>query len=66
MAEKTFGNLFFVALAIVFVPMFLAFRYFENQGVMEALGLWNTFLMAMVLSIVPAVLICIAVLYRRK
>lgn len=66
MSNRTFGNQFFFTLAIVFVPVFLAFRYFESINVMENLGIMNTIMMALVLSAIPAILICIAWRYLKK
>ncbi|HAJ76818.1 MAG TPA: hypothetical protein DCM64_10225 [Gammaproteobacteria bacterium] len=59
MAKKdpTFGSLFFLNLAIVFMPVFLAFRYFESINIMEDIGIGNTITMALVLSSIPAILI---------
>ncbi len=61
MAKKdpTFGSLFFLNLAIIFMPVFLAFRYFESTGSMPNLGLGNTIGTALVLSAIPAILIAI-------
>ena len=42
MSKQTFGNQFFFIWAIVFVPVFLSFRYFESAGFMPDLGIWNT------------------------
>jgi hypothetical protein len=59
MSNRTFGNQFFFTLAVVFVPVFLAFRYFESIGSMPSLGLGNTIATALVLSAIPAILIAI-------
>ncbi len=66
MNKRSFGNQFFLTLAFVFVPVFLAFRYFESRQVMESLGIWNTFITALVLSAVPAMIICIGWRYLKK
>lgn len=66
MSKRTFGNQFFVILAIVFVPVFFAFRYFESKNIMDNLGVWNTFITALVLSAIPAFLICMAWRYLKK
>ena len=66
MNRRSFGNQFFFTLAIVFVPVFLAFRYFESTGVMDNLGVWNTIMTALVLSSIPAIIICMAWRYLRK
>jgi len=55
--NPTFGTLFFRNLAIVFMPVFLAFRYFESISIMEDIGVGNTITMALVLSAIPAILI---------
>ncbi|MBQ13226.1 MAG: hypothetical protein CMQ17_02350 [Gammaproteobacteria bacterium] len=55
--DPTFGTQFFRTLAIIFVPVFLAFRYFESINVMENIGIGNTITMALVLSSIPAILI---------
>ena len=59
MSKRTFGNQFFRTLAIVFIPVFLAFRYFESIEAMPNLGLCNTIATALVLSAIPAILIAI-------
>jgi hypothetical protein len=66
MSKPTFGNQFFLTLALVFVPVFLAFRYFERQQIMDNLGIWNTIITALVLSAVPAIIICIGWRYLKK
>lgn len=66
MSNRTFGNQFFLTLAVVFVPVFLAFRYFESINVIENLGIMNTIMMALILSAIPAILICIAWRYLKK
>ncbi len=55
--DPTFGTQFFRTLAIIFVPVILAFRYFESINVMENIGIGNTITMALVLSSIPAILI---------
>jgi len=66
MSKRTFGNQFFLTLAVVFVPMFAAFRYLESKQVIDSFGVWNTFLTALVLSIIPAMLICMGWRYLKK
>jgi len=66
MSKRTFGNQFFLTLAVVFVPMFTAFRYLESKHVIDSFGVWNTFLTALVLSVIPAILICMAWRYLKK
>jgi len=66
MGKPTFGNQFFFALVVVFVPVFSAFRYFESINVMDRLGIWNTIVTALVLSVIPAILICIGWRYLKK
>ncbi|MAF83566.1 MAG: hypothetical protein QGG54_09215 [Gammaproteobacteria bacterium] len=66
MSKQTFGNQFFFVWAIVFVPVFLAFRYFESKHIMDNLGVWNTIVTALVLSAIPAILICIGLRYLKK
>jgi len=66
MSKSTFGNQFFLTLALVFVPVFLAFRYFEREQIMDNLGIWNTIITALVLSAVPAIIICIGWRYLKK
>ena len=66
MSKRTFGNQFFLTLAFVFVPVFLAFRYFESQHIMDSLGVWNTIITALVLSAIPAMIICIGWRYLKK
>ena len=59
MSKRTFGNQFFLTLAIVFIPVFIAFRYFESIEAMPSLGLGNTIATALILSAIPAILIAI-------
>ena len=66
MSKQTFGNQFFFIWAIVFVPVFLSFRYFESAGFMLDLGIWNTIIFALVLSAIPAIVICIGLRYLKK
>jgi len=66
MKNWSFGNQFFFVWAIVFVPAFTAFRYFENTNVIQSVGFWNTVIMALVLSAIPAILICIALRNRKN
>ena len=66
MSKRTFGNQFFFTLAIVFVPVFLVFRYLESKNAMDSLGVWNTAMTALILSAIPAILICIAWRYLKK
>jgi len=60
MKNQSFGNQFFLVWAIVFVPAFTAFRYFESTNAIQSVGFWNTVIMALVLSAIPAIIICIA------
>lgn len=66
MSKKSFGNQFFFTLAVVFLPVFFAFRYFESEGMMPSLGVGNTIITALVLSAIPAILICIFWRYLKK
>jgi hypothetical protein len=66
MSKRTFGNQFFFTLAMVFVPVFLIFRYFESTNAIDSFGVWNTAMTALVLSAIPAILICIAWRYLKK
>jgi len=66
MSRRTFGNQFFLILAIVFVPVFFAFRYFESIDIMDSFGVWNTIVTALILSAIPAILICIGWRYLKK
>jgi hypothetical protein len=66
MSQRTFASQLFLTWAIVGVPVFLAFRYFESQKIMEDLGVGNTIIMAVVLSSIPAIIICMAWRYLRK
>ena len=66
MKKQTFGNQFFLILAVIFVPVFLVFRYFESKNVMDSLGILNTIITALVLSAVPAMIICIGWRYLKK
>jgi len=66
MKKPTFGNQYFFTLAIVFVPVFLIFRYFESRSLMDNLGIWNTMVTALVLSAVPAMIICLWWRYLKK
>ena len=65
MKNWSFGNHFFFVLALVFVPVFAAFRYFESRHIIASLGFWNTVITALILSSIPAILICIAWRYRK-
>ena len=42
MSKQTFNNRFLITLAVVFVPVFAAFRYFESTHAIESFGVWNT------------------------
>jgi hypothetical protein len=66
MSQRPFASQFFLTWATVVVPVFLAFRYFERQKIMEDLGVGNTIMMALVLSSIPAIIICMAWRYLRK
>jgi hypothetical protein len=66
MSKSTFGNQYFLTLAVVFVPVFFAFRYFEREQIMDDLGIWNTIITALVLSAIPAIIICIGWRYLKK
>jgi hypothetical protein len=66
MSQRTFASQLILTWAIVGVPVFLAFRYFESQKIMEDLGVGNTIIMAVVLSSIPAIIICMAWRYLRK
>jgi len=66
MSKRTFGNQFFFTLAMVFVPVFLIFRYLESTNSIDSFGVWNTAMTALVLSAIPAILICIAWRYLKK
>jgi len=66
MSQRTFASQLILTWAIVGVPVFLAFRYFERQKIMEDLGVGNTIIMAVVLSSIPAIIICMAWRYLRK
>lgn len=66
MSKRSFGNQFFLTLAIVFVPMFAAFRYLESTNAIDSFGFWNTVVTALVLSIIPAILICMAWRHLRR
>jgi hypothetical protein len=66
MSQPTFASHFFLTWAIVVIPVFLAFRYFESQKIMEDLGVGNTIIMALVLSSIPAIIICMAWRYLRE
>jgi hypothetical protein len=66
MSKQTFGNRFLITLAVVFVPVFAIFRYFESTHVIESYGIWNTFITALVLSVIPAILIYMAWRYLKK
>jgi hypothetical protein len=65
MKNWSFGNQFFFVLAIVFVLEFTTFRYLENTNVIQSVGFWSTVTMALVLSAIPSILICIALRYRK-
>ena len=66
MNKRTLRNPFAVTLAVVFVLIFAAFRYFESTHVIDSFGVWNTMLTALVLSIVPAIIIYMAWRYLKK
>ena len=66
MNKRTLRNPFAVTLAVVFVFIFAAFRYFESTHVIDSFGVWNTMLTALVLSIVPAIIIYMAWRYLKK
>ena len=66
MSNQTFGNQFFFTLALVFAPVFGIFRYLESTGAIESFGAWNTVITALVLSVIPAILICVAWRHMRK
>ena len=66
MSQRSFASQLFLTWAVVAVPVFLAFRYFEGQKIMEDLGVGNTIIMALVLSSIPAIIICMAWRYLRK
>jgi len=66
MSQRTFASQFFLTWAVVSVPVFLAFRYFESQKIMDDLGVGNTIIMALVLSSIPAIILCMAWRYLRK
>jgi hypothetical protein len=66
MNKRTFHNPFFITLAVIFVVIFAAFRYFESRHVIDSFGVWNTMLTALVLSIIPAIIIYMAWRYLKK
>ena len=66
MKNWSFGNQFFFVWAIVFVLEFTTFRYLESTNVIQSVGFWSTVTMALVLSAIPSILICIALRYRKK
>jgi hypothetical protein len=66
MSQRSFASQFFLTWTVVVVPVFLAFRYFESQKIMEDLGVGNTIIMALVLSSIPAIIICMAWRYLRN
>ena len=66
MSKRTFRNPFVITLAVVFVVIFAAFRYFESTQVIDSFGVWNTMLTALVLSIIPAIIIYMAWRYLKK
>ena len=66
MSQRPFASQFFLTWITVVVPVFLAFRYFESKNIMEDLGVGNTITMALVLSSIPAIIICMAWRYLRK
>ena len=66
MNKRTVRNPFVVTLAVVFVVIFAAFRYFESTQVVDSFGVWNTMLTALVLSVIPAIIIYMAWRYLKK
>ena len=66
MNKRTVRNPFVVTLAVVFVVIFAAFRYFESTQVIDSFGVWNTMLTALVLSVIPAIIIYMAWRYLKK
>jgi len=46
--------------------MFLALRYFESIDIMDNLGVGNTIITALILSAIPAFIICMALRYLKK
>jgi hypothetical protein len=66
MNKQTIRAPFLVTLAVVFVVVFTAFRYFESRDIIESFGVWNTVLTALVLSVIPAIVIYMAWRYLKK
>ncbi|MDP6437578.1 MAG: hypothetical protein QF790_07935 [Gammaproteobacteria bacterium] len=66
MNKQTVRNPFLVTLAVVFVAIFTAFRYFESKQIIDSFGVWNTMLTALILSVIPAIIIYMAWRYLKK
>ena len=66
MNKQTIRNPFLVTLAVVFVVVFTAFRYFESRQIIESYGVWSTLFTALILSVIPTILIYMAWRYLKK
>jgi hypothetical protein len=66
MKKQTIHNPFLVTLAVVFLVVFTAFRYFESRQIIDSYGVWNTMLTALILSAIPAIIIYMAWRYLKK
>jgi uncharacterized membrane protein (DUF4010 family) len=66
MKKQTIRNPFLVTLAVVFLVVFTAFRYFESRQIIDSYGVWNTMLTALILSAIPAIIIYMAWRYLKK
>jgi hypothetical protein len=66
MNKQTIRNPFLVTLAVVFLVVFTAFRYFESEKIIESYGVWSTLFTALILSVIPTILIYMAWRYLKK
>ncbi len=66
MNKQTIRNPFLVILAVVFLAVFATFRYFESREVIESYGVWSTMMTSMVLSVIPSIIIYMALRYLKK
>ncbi len=66
MNKQTIRNPFLVILAVVFLAIFATFRYFESREIIESYGVWSTMMTAFILSVIPSIIIYMALRYLKK
>jgi hypothetical protein len=59
MKKKSYSTLYFISLAACAVPTYVLVSYLERTKVFEGIGIGNTLMLSVVVSMLPALLISI-------